>query len=147
MRDQQHGAVTCRGQDVPHEHLGGLRVEVRGRLVQHEHRSIGQESPCDRQALALAPGELRALLADQRLEPVRERGDPVADAGAVEGVLELRVGRARAGEAEVRPDRRVEHVRVLAGEGEGSPQVVLTELAHVATRERHTAFVGVEEAE
>ena len=147
MRDQQDRAVTCRRQDVPHERLGCFRVEMRSRLVEQEHRSVGQESPGDRQALALAAGELRALLADQRLEPVGERGDPVADAGAMEGVLELRVGRARAGEAEVRPDRRVEHVGVLAGEGEGAPQVVLTELAHVATRESHTAFLGVEEAE
>ena len=101
----------------------------------------------DRQALALAPGELRAFLADQRLEPVRGARRPSRRCGRDGGRPRAPRRSRRAGEAEVRPDRRVEDVGVLAGERERAPQVVLTELAHVATRKSHAAFVGIEEAE
>ena len=72
VRDQQHAAVVGRRQDVAHEHLGRLGIEVRGRLVEHEHRCVGEERPGDRQALTLPSGELRAVLADERVEPVGE---------------------------------------------------------------------------
>ena len=110
----------------PHELLGGLGVEVRGRLVEHEHRSVGRGAPARAVSRWRWPPESsRALLADERVQPVRERRDPVADACAAERVLELGVGRARAREAEVLADRRVEDVRLLAGERERPADVVL----------------------
>ena len=48
---------------------------------------------------------------------------------------------------EVRADRRVEDVRVLAGERERAPDVVLPELADVAAAERDAALLGIEEAQ
>ena len=44
---------SAAAEDVAHEQLGGLGVEVRGRLVEHEHRRIGEERPRDGQALTL----------------------------------------------------------------------------------------------
>ena len=80
VRDQQHRAVVGRREDVAHEHLGSLGIEVRGRLVEHEHGCVGEERPGDRQALTLASRELRPLLADERVEPVGQRRDPLAEA-------------------------------------------------------------------
>ena len=99
-----------------------------------------------RQALALAARELRPLLADQRLEPVWERRDPVGQPRTAEHLPELVVGRRRAREAEVRPDRRAEQMGVLAGEGERAADVPLIEIADVTTRERDAALLGIEKA-
>src|SRR4051794_28162041 len=98
---------------------------MRGRLVEQEHGGGGEKGARDGQALALAAGELGPLLADERLQPVRERRDPLVQACAAKGVLELRVGRARSREREVGADGRSKYVRVLTRERKGSPHVVL----------------------
>ena len=66
---------------------------------------------------------------------------------AAERRLELGVGRRRAREPEVLADRRVEHVRLLAGEREGAADVLLPVLAHVAAGDRDAALLRVEEAQ
>ena len=147
VRDQQHAAVVGRRQDVAHEQLGRLGVEVCGRLVEHEHRCIGEERPGDRQALTLPSGELRSLLADERVEPVGQRRDPLAEAAAVERILELGVRGLRAREGEVRTDGRVEDVRALSRDRERAPHVVLAQLAHVPAADRHPASLGIEKAQ
>src|SRR5262249_27592232 len=50
-------------------------------------------------------------------------------------------------EADVLADRRREQVRVLAGDGDRAPHVLLPVLAQVAARERDAAGLGVEEAD
>ena len=122
-------------------------IEVGGRLVEHEHRCVGEERPGDRQALTLASGEPCALLADERVEPVGERRDPLAEAAAVESVRELGVGRLRAREGEVGTDRRVEDVRALARDRERAPHVVLAQLTHVSAADSHPAPLGIEKAQ
>src|SRR5207248_3468489 len=67
MRDQQHGAAA---HQMPHraEDLR-LRVSVdraRG-LVENQHRAVFKEGTCERDALPLAPRELRAALPDLRV--------------------------------------------------------------------------------
>ena len=68
-----------------------------GRLVEDEHRRIREQRAGDRQALALAAGELAALLADERLQPVGQRRDPVVEPGAPKRVVQLVLRRLRAG--------------------------------------------------
>ena len=45
------------------------RVEVRRRLVENQDRRVLEQGAGDRHALALAARELRAALADDRVEP------------------------------------------------------------------------------
>src|SRR5262245_49807407 len=45
MRDQQHRAVAGGIEDVLHELRGGVRVQVRGRLVEHEDRRVREQRP------------------------------------------------------------------------------------------------------
>ena len=113
---------------------------MRGRLVQEEHGRVGEQRAGEHQALALAAGELRPLLADERVEPVGERGDPVAEPRAAERSSELGVGRLGPREPEVLADRGVEQVRVLAGEGERGADVLLAVLAGVAAGDRDASL-------
>ena len=130
------------------ERLGRLGVEVGGRLVEDEHRRVREQRPGDDEALTLTAGELRSLLAHERVEPVGERRDPVGEPRTPKRVVELVVGRVRAREAEVLADRRVEDVRLLPGERERAPDVLLAQLA----RRRgppivDAARLGIEEAQ
>ena len=136
MRDQEDRAAVGGVEDVGDERLGRLAVEMRGRLVEDEHRRIGEERPRDDEALALAAGELRSLLPDERVEAVRERLDPVVEPRTAQRVEELAVGRVGSGEPQVLADRRVEDVRLLPGERERAADVLLPQLADVAPADR-----------
>ena len=77
MSDQKDAPAARSGEDVFDQALRGRRVEVRRRFVEHEQRSLGQESPREHDSLTLTAGELASLLADERVEAVREALDPV----------------------------------------------------------------------
>ena len=85
VRDQEHRSVVRRRKDVAHELLGRLGVEVGGRLVEHEHRRIGEERPGDRQPLTLAAREPRALLADDACRARRGAMRPTRRGGRGRG--------------------------------------------------------------
>jgi hypothetical protein len=53
MRDQQHGSVGGRVEDVLDQALGRRPVEVCGRLVENQHRRVREQRAGDDQALAL----------------------------------------------------------------------------------------------
>jgi hypothetical protein len=55
MGDQEHRPLTGFREDVVHQRLSGLGIEMGCRLVEDQHRRIQEESPGDRQALMLAP--------------------------------------------------------------------------------------------
>ena len=71
VRDDDHRqfALAKLGERVD-DPLLGRRVEVRGRLVEHEHGRAHVERAREPEPLALAAGEPHAPLADDRLEPV-----------------------------------------------------------------------------
>src|SRR5438876_1076891 len=62
--DEQHRPLACRREYVRHQLLGRHSVEMRGRLVEHEHGGTGEERPGEHDPLMLATGELSPLLAD-----------------------------------------------------------------------------------
>ena len=96
MSDEQDGAVRRRVENIEDQSLHRRRVEMRGRLVEHEHRRGGEERPGDDQALPLPAGELAALVADERIPAVREAAYPVQDARLPKRVLDLVVRSVRA---------------------------------------------------
>ena len=65
---------TSRVERLLHEPLG-LRVERRGRLVEHEDRRVAQDRARDREPLLLAAREAVAALADDRVVALRQRRD------------------------------------------------------------------------
>ena len=89
MRDQENGATARLGEYVAHERLGGVGVEMRGRLVEHEDGRVGEEGARDDEALTLAPRQLSPLLPDERVETGGERADPLVEARAAERGDEL----------------------------------------------------------
>ncbi len=147
MRDQEHRAVVGSFEHVRDESLGGGAVEMCGRLVEDQHRRVGEQRSRDDETLALAARELCALLPDVRVEAVRERLDPCVEASTAQRVVKLVVRRIRSREAKVLADRRVEDVGLLPREREGPAHVLLPQPADVDAVERDPARLGIEEAQ
>ena len=84
-----------------------VRIEVGRGLVEHQHGRIGQERAREREPLPLTARELRPLLADQGVEPVRERGDPLVRAARSRSASSRSASEA-AGRASLRFARIVE---------------------------------------
>ena len=76
--DQQHGATGAQPFDRLADDPCARGVEVRGRLVEDDERSVAEEGAGDRDALALAGRERATALADDRLVPL---GKPVDHSG------------------------------------------------------------------
>ncbi len=56
VRDQDHGsAFFVQARKDRKDVLGGVRVQVAGRLVGEDQRGVGHDCPCDRDPLLLAP--------------------------------------------------------------------------------------------
>ena len=141
MRPPAEANTSC---DEP---LGGRRIEVRGRLVEHEHRRLGEQRAGEHDPLALATRELPALLADERVEAVREAQHPVQDACRAEGSRQVVVGCLRPREPEVVADARREEVRVLPRDGDHAAHVLLPVAAKVLAGEGHAPALRIDEAE
>ena len=133
MRDQDKTVRSPRR--ISRTKLSGLFRDAQSARPAGGRRSIGQESPGNRGASALGPRSCVPSSPTTRLEPVRERGNPVA-ARHDGAVLELRVGRARAGEAKA---SAVDTWAFWPAKARYSA-VVLTELAHVAARKSEHGF-------
>ena len=72
---------------VEHMRLAG-RVQVRGRLIQHDQRGVRHERPGQTQTLALPDGQPGASLADPRLPAVGERRDHLVETRGSGGSVE-----------------------------------------------------------
>ena len=73
------------------------RVDGRHRVVEHDDACARDERARERDALALAAGEVDAALADQRVVAVGELGGELRDAGRLAGGDDLLPRRVRAG--------------------------------------------------
>ena len=123
MGDQQHGLLARRVEHVLDQLARGRRIEVGGRLVEHEHRRAREQRPREDDPLPLPAGQLATCLADERVERRRGAADPVPDPRAAQRVLDLVIGRIAAGRgARCRGCRR-EQVRLLAGDRDRAPDV------------------------
>ncbi len=92
------------------------------------------------------PEDEPALLADVRVEPARQRVDPVEDTRPAQRLAQLFVVGARTGDAQVLADARREEVRILAREQDRPADVFLAVLAHVPSVQENAPPVGVAEA-
>src|SRR5262245_18323672 len=85
LRDHERRAVARHALDRrPHGRLA-YGVEVRGGLVEDQHRRVLEKRTRDRHALTLTARELRATLADDRVEPVGEARDELLQRRALDG--------------------------------------------------------------
>ena len=87
------GRSTTRGihQRLLHE-LFGHGIEVRCRFIENQNGRITNDRPGDRDALALTARHHGAALADQRVEPLRQRGEDIRQVRHFDGPLN-RIGR------------------------------------------------------
>ncbi len=123
--DEDQRAALGDLQQVGGEGVGGRRVEVLGRLVQHQDAEVGQQGPGHGHPLALAARDAGTVPADLGGQPPRE---PVQPAGQPHPAEDVGACRRRAGVASADPqvlgDGGVEEVGVLADQADDGAQSV-----------------------
>src|SRR5688500_17653420 len=95
MGDRDHGTALREPLERPLDRSLGLRVERRGRLVEHEDRRVAEDRPCDRDPLLLATREAVAALADDGLVALRQRCHQLVDLRGAGRILDLLVAGVR----------------------------------------------------
>src|SRR5690554_6817212 len=109
-----HGRAICA--DVFERALNrglGLVVDRGGRLVEDKHRRVLEDCAGDRDALALAAGELLSAFTDKGVVALRERHDKIMRFGSDRGALYLLEGSVRAAVGDVLAHRTVEQEYIL----------------------------------
>lgn len=142
--DEQGAAGRERGQRVLDQRLG-VRVGVRGRLVEDEDRRVGEQRPRDGQALGLTAGQ-----GDARAEyggvAVGQGQDAVVEVGGAGAPLDLLVGGVGAAQADVVGDARPQQPYVLEDEADPAVQLGRGDVPHVGAAEGDRAGGDVVEA-
>ena len=95
-RDEHRPARDGRAQRVDEQPLG-LGVDGRERIVEDDDPRAGDERARERDALALAAGEVHAALADQRVVAVGQVVGELGDAGRLARFEHLLPAARRAG--------------------------------------------------
>ena len=104
-------------------HLGlRLEVEVRRRLVEHEHARAGEERAGERDELALARRQRHAALVHRRVEALGQPVDELGEADAVHRLHDLVVGGVGPGEGDVVAHGAREQERLLRHDAELAAQ-------------------------
>jgi hypothetical protein len=124
----------------------GAQVECREAVVEDVDRRALHERAGDRETLALAAREVRARLADRRLEAVGQVADERLGLGDPEGRPQLVVGGVRLAEAEVAGDRAREQEGLLRDQADPIPEVLALDVADVDAVDVERALGDVVEA-
>ena len=121
VRHDQHGPWAGQASDrVADDGLAG-GIELRGGLVEDDQPGIGQDRPCDRDALPLPAAQPDPALTDGLVVAVREGRDEVVRTRLAGGGPNRGIGRAGPRQPDVVGDAAVEQVRELRHPGDLRP--------------------------
>ncbi len=123
-----------------------LRVEGGGRLVEDQDRGVLEDGAGDRDPLAFAAGELRPLLADQRVVAHRQAHDEIVGVRGLRGGGDLLLRLHDVAVGDVVPDRVVEEDRLLGHDRDLSPERLDGDVADVTAVDRDRPFRHVVKA-
>ena len=113
MRNYEHGASLQQPVDGFLHQSFTLDVEGGGGFVENQDRWVGQQRPCNGQALSLSTRQTRAPLTEIRVPAFRQLLNERHRIGGASGSVELCLRDLRATERHIGSHRVVEEHRVL----------------------------------
>ena len=144
--DHQHRPPCEQRVERPHHLALSLDVEVGGGLVEDEDGSVMEDRSGDRQALALAAGEVLALLAHVGVVPLGQAGDGVVDVRLAGGLGDLVIAGLGPAQGDVLANAALEEHRVLENQAGAGAQLLERNVADVDTVHGDRAVPDVVEA-
>ena len=145
MGDHQHRPIGGKGAERTLDCRLRVGVGERRRLVQDEHRGVGEQRPRDRHPLRLPARGIR-VLAHHGVVAALEPQDAFVDLRRAGCCLHLPIGGVRPGQTDVVADARAQQLHVLEHEPDFPVQLGRGDLAYVGVADRHRAGLGVVEA-
>src|SRR5579871_1023543 len=140
MGDDDDGAALGDAAHVALDQPLAVVVERRGRLVEDENARIGRERPGDRDALALAAGEIGAALLDQGVIPLGQLVDEFLRAGEAGDLDHPRARHRRIGECDVLVNGAVEQQVLLQHDADVASKPGRIDMAEIGTVEHDLPF-------
>eukprot|EP00961_Rhodomonas_salina_P125405 1689302-Rhodomonas_salina.1 len=131
VRDDDAGAPGRHAVERVQDERLRLRVQRRRRLVEEQDLRVLQRRARDRDALLLAAAQLEPTLADDGVEPLRERALDAVHGRHVDAVRDLGLGRLRPPVVHVVLERLVEQHRVLRHDPDRLPHALKLHVAQV----------------
>ena len=124
----------------------GPHIEGRCGVVENEHPRVRQERSGKAQPLSLTSREREALLADDRVDPVREGLNEVQRFGLAKCHANLVVRSVGTSERNVGPNARGEEERIVVHHADATTKGVERHVLHVVAVDRDAAGSRVDEA-
>src|SRR5262249_7982109 len=125
----------------------GLRIERSRRLVEQDDRRVLEQGARDGDALALAAGDLQAVLTDLRFIPARERRDEVVRVSGLGGGDDLGLARTQTSERDILAHRAAKQENILPDIGDLAAQRAARYRRNVLSVDDDGAAVDVIEAQ
>ena len=144
--DHEDGPCTGKAREGFLDFCFAFGVEGGGGLVQQQDRRIAQDGAGERDALALAAGEVSAHLAGGRVIAAWHREDELMRVGGSGGRLDFGAAGVKAPKRDVAGDRVVKQRRVLRDERHVAAQALAGHVAHIETVDTDAAGRVVVEA-
>ena len=143
VREDQRGAPAHQPIECFLDDGFAFRVDGRQRFVEHEDGRVAQQRARDRDALALAPRQPHAALADDGLIALRQLRDELVRVRRARRRFELRGGGARLAHPQVVLDRAMEEVGVLTDHGDVAAHLVEGQHAHVTAADQDASLLRI----
>ena len=131
VRDHKCGSALHQLVHAALYDLFGTGIDGGGRLIENQHRRVGDRRTGDGKELALALGEVCAVSMQHGLVAVRETADEAVGVGQFCRRLHLFIGGIQFAEADVIGDGAGEQIGLLQDNAEGPAQVRLFDLVDV----------------
>ena len=93
-QNRSHGAGAGRRIQVSHQRAGRLSVQVRGRLIQQQHRRVHQQGTSHRQTLTLTTGKEGTASTHRGAQALRQSVKPLAQTHTAQNLNQLFLARA-----------------------------------------------------
>src|SRR5882724_7774196 len=123
----------------------GLQVEGTGRLIEYENGCVFQESACERNALAFAPGKSHAALTDHGPITLRQTEDELVGICRFRSAVDCLLARAGTCISDVFRDADGKQYRLLQDNAELVAQIRQFVILEVQTVQQDSAIRGVVE--
>ena len=127
----------------PLDHRLGARIEARRRLVEHEHRGIGERGPGERVELTFPGGEAAAPLAHLGVEALGKQAEPLVGSHDRECGVDVGIGGAGPCDADVLTNRSAEQKPFLRHDDDAVAERGQGRVTEIDPAERDRPELGV----
>ena len=131
LADEQHRGPARLVPESPEDVCLGPGIQGTGTVVEDENSGAADQRACQGETLLLSARQVHAALAKPGIVPFLHGFNELVGTGDPAGIPHFLLARILPSPPEVIPDGTGKKQRLLCGEGDGAPQVLLLDLTDI----------------